>query len=270
MYSQPVSCSSVIAQTTRPFVSFHQQLGCFHSDWHQHKWGQFIYAEKGCIHINSPEKHILIPGWYGVWIPANTDHQIWSNHSQLSIRSVCFPVTDNIASLHQSIVVFPVSRLLREMIHYTEKWSHGPNNDAQALTFLQAFQDLLPEAIEKSIVTQLPSTNHQKLLPVITYIHTHLAQPISFKWLASEFGFSVRTLSRLFTQQLGTSFSSYCKIARIMRALELIEIGCDNVSQLAAAVGYESLATFSNNFLEICGHRPLQFIRSKRTKWLTR
>jgi len=51
-----------------------------------------------------------------------------------------------------------------------------------------------------------------------------------------------------------------------MRALEMIEMGSDNVSQLANDVGYDSVATFSNNFLEICGFRPLQFINSKRTK----
>jgi AraC-like DNA-binding protein len=50
-----------------------------------------------------------------------------------------------------------------------------------------------------------------------------------------------------------------------MKALELIEAGSDNVSQIASRVGYESLATFSNNFLAICGNRPLHFINQKRT-----
>ncbi len=47
----------------------------------------------------------------------------------------------------------------------------------------------------------------------------------------------MRTLNRLFNQQFCTSFSSYYKIARIMRSLELIELGPENVSQLATDVG---------------------------------
>lgn len=264
MYSQPISCSSLVEQATSPFVSFHQRLGCFHSDWHQHEWGQLIYAEKGCIHVNSRTKQILIPSGYGVWIPPDTDHEIRSTSSQTNIRSICFPVADNNGSLRQTISVFPMSTLLREMIRYTNRWNQGPVDEAQATTFLQTVQGLLPEEIDKAVIVYLPSTTHAKLLPITTYIQTHLARPINVQWLASEFGLSVRTLSRLFRQQLGTSFSGYCKIARIMRALELIELGCDNVSQVATDVGYESLATFSNNFLAICGHRPLQFIHSKR------
>lgn len=49
-----------------------------------------------------------------------------------------------------------------------------------------------------------------------------------------------------------------------MKSLEWIEQGKDNVSELASLVGYESLTTFSNNFLEISGNRPLHFIKKKR------
>lgn len=254
----------MISQSKRPFVLYHQQLGCFRSDWHAHSWGQLVYAEKGCIHLASESRKILLPGWYGAWIPADTHHEIWSDSSQLHMRSICFPVTASNHCLNGPISVFPVSVLLREMIRYTEKWSQGVQEEAQIATFLQAIQDLLPSEIDRAIPTCLPSTTHEKLAPVVSYIQQNLAQPVSLPFLASQHGLSVRTLTRLFTQQLGTSFSSYCKIARIMKALELIQTGNQNVSELALEVGYESLATFSNNFLEICGHRPLHFIQKKR------
>ncbi|MFD2937827.1 helix-turn-helix domain-containing protein [Spirosoma flavum] len=264
MYSQPISCSSIIEQATNPFISFHQQLGCFHSDWHQHEWGQLMYAEKGCLHVSSQEKQVLIPGWYGVWIPPNTYHASWSTNSQLHMRAICFPVDAGKPCLCRTIAVFPVSTLLREMIRYTERWGQEPIHEAQATRFLQALEDVLPGEVEKSIPVCLPSTRHPKLLAITSYIQENLAQPINFLWLSREFGLSARSLSRLFMHELGSSFSTYCKIARIMRALELIEMGYDNVAQLATAVGYESMATFSNNFLALCGQRPLLYIHSKR------
>ncbi|GAA4433025.1 hypothetical protein GCM10023091_06060 [Ravibacter arvi] len=95
---------------------------------------------------------------------------------------------------------------------------------------------------------------------MLEYINEHLQENIVLRNLAQEFGMSERTLSRLFALELDLSFSGYYKRARTMKALELIEQGCDSVSQLAFEVGYQSVSTFSNNFLEICGNRPLYFI----------
>jgi transcriptional regulator GlxA family with amidase domain len=181
------------------------------------------------------------------------------------VRAICFTVEASNDSLHQ-LAVFPASPLLKEMIRYSEKWNRVSGEDRQEQVFLQALQDVLPGEIARSVGVCLPSTSHEKLARLLEYLQSHLHEKISIDPLARHFGFSVRTLARLFNGQLGISFSGYCKIARIMRALELIEAGGDNVSQIAGAVGYESLATFSNNFLAICGNRPLHFINQKRTR----
>lgn len=262
MPRKPVSCASISAD--KPAFVYHQKLGCFHSDWHQHPWSQFVYAENGFIHIHVADKKVLLPSWYGAWIPPNTLHEIWSDSPSLCMRAICFSGDAPISCLSHELAVFPVSPLLKEMIRYTEKWNERGQKDAQETTFLHALQDLLPEEMTKSIKVCLPSTSHEKLAQLLAYLQKHLHEKLSIDFLAHEFGFSVRTLSRLFIQQLGVSFSSYCKLARIMKALELMETGNDNVSQIACAVGYESLATFSNNFLEICGNRPLYFINKRR------
>jgi AraC-like DNA-binding protein len=260
MERQPISCRSIIDRAEEPFVLFHEQLGCFQSDWHAHTWGQLVYAEKGCIHLRSEGRKSLIPGGYGVWIPPDAGHQIWSDSASLHMRALCFPVGEGISG--DDIAVFPVSSLLRELIRYTEKWREGGDDTVQP--FLRVITTLIPEELKKATLVYLPSTGHPRLSVVLSYIQAHLAESFSFEWLAGEYGFSVRSLSRLFQAELGTSFSGYCRIARIIRALELIEGGADHVSGLAEDVGYESLPTFSNNFLEICGQRPALFIRSRK------
>ena len=255
-----VSCASIKAQ--KPSFVYHEELGRFHSDWHQHPWGEFVYAENGFIHLHVAGKKILLPSWYGAWIPPDTLHELWSDSPSLHMRAICFSIDET--SISPELAVFPVSPLLKEMMRYTEKWDRTGQEDVQETTFMQALQHLIPEEMTKSIAVCLPSTSHEKLAQLLGYLHQHLHEKISIEFMAHHFGFSVRTLGRLFNQQLGISFSSYCKLARIMKALELIEMGNDNVSQVASTVGYESLATFSNNFLEICGNRPLYFINQKR------
>ena len=258
MTRKPVSCASIAPQ--KPSFVYHQELGRFYSDWHQHPWGEFVYAENGFIHLHVAGKKVLLPSWYGAWIPPNTLHEIWSDSPLLHMRAICFSMD----SPTNQLTVFPVFSLLKEMIRYTEKWNELEQEDFRETTFLRAMLDLLAGEMTKSIKVCLPSTSHEKLSQLLNYLQNHLQEKNSIEFLAYHFGFSVRTLSRLFTQQLGVSFSSYCKLARIMKALELMETGNDNVSQIASSVGYESLATFSNNFLEICGNRPLYFINKKR------
>lgn len=262
MNRQPVSCRAIIDQATEPFVIFHEQLGCFQSDWHAHEWGQLVYAEKGCIHFRSQGRISLIPGGYGVWIPPGAAHQTWSDSPSLHMRALCFPAGEEVPEA--DITVFPLSFLLRELLRYTERWKEQGEEDHRVMPFLRVIAELIPEELQNSTLVYLPSTDHPRLAAILRYIQEHLTEPFSFQGLATEYGFSVRSLSRLFLDELGTSFSEYCKIARIMRALELIEGGADHVSGLAADVGYESLPTFSNNFLEICGQRPVQFIRSRK------
>ncbi|GAB4020364.1 helix-turn-helix transcriptional regulator [Spirosoma migulaei] len=257
---KPVSCASITAQ--KPSFVYHEELGRFHSDWHQHPWSEFIYAENGFVHLHVAGKKMVLPSWYGAWIPPDTLHEIWSDSPALHMRAICFSTDET--SIRHELAVFPVSPLLKEMMRYTEKWNRVDQADFQETTFLYALQNLLPEEMTKSIQVCLPSTSHVKLGQLLNYIQQHLHEKISIERLAHQFGFSVRTLSRLFTQELGVSFSSYCKLARIMKALELMETENNNVSEIASAVGYESLATFSNNFLEICGNRPIYFINQKR------
>lgn len=257
---KPVSCASITAQ--KPSFVYHEELGRFHSDWHQHPWSEFVYAENGFVHLHVAGKRVLLPGWYGAWIPSNTLHEIWSDSPALRMRAICFPAEE--ISINHELAVFPVSPLLKEMMRYTEKWGRADQADVRETTFLNALQHLLSEEMTKSIPVYLPSTGHEKLGQLLDYLQQRLHEKISIELLARQFGFSVRTLSRLFSQQLGVSFSSYCKLARIMKALELMETGNGNVSEIASAVGYESLATFSNNFLEICGNRPIYFINQKR------
>ena len=261
-----VSCTSLAASATKTSFAYHQQLGSFYTDWHQHGQGQLIYAENGFVHLRVGDRQLLLPSWYAAWIPANTLHEIWSHSPQLVLRSLSFasdyiPQTD-----FGQLVIFPATDLQKEMIRYTSRWELASEETAQEKLFLQTLMSILPNEMTRASQIYLPDTKHDGLSKILVYIHKHLSDKISLAALASQFGYSMRNLSRLFTDQLGMPFSSYCKIARMLKALERIEQGETRVSQVAFEVGYESVATFSNNFLEVCGTRPHQLIQLRKAK----
>ena len=179
------------------------------------------------------------------------------------MRAICFSDALD-RGLSQELSVFPVSPLVKEMIRYSERWNEIAGENEEENAFANVLLNLLPQEFTKSLAICLPSTRHEKLSGLLDDFQRRLHEKQSIYFFAQKFGYSLRTLNRLFNSQLGLSFSSYAKLARIIKALELIENGQDQVSDIALAVGYESLPTFSNNFLEICGNRPMHFIGQKK------
>ncbi|RZK30277.1 MAG: AraC family transcriptional regulator, partial [Hymenobacter sp.] len=65
--------------------------------------------------------------------------------------------------------------------------------------------------------------------------------------------------SRLFQECLSLSFGQYLKLRRILAAMALLLETHQTISEVAYAVGYNSLASFSNTFYQLVGQRPSEF-----------
>lgn len=77
--------------------------------------------------------------------------------------------------------------------------------------------------------------------------------------IAKKFGFSVRSLTRLFQHRLHISFIQYVKMLRIIRAMELMKDTDFNVTEIAYEVGYSNISAFSNTFSQLTNMRPSEF-----------
>ncbi|WP_448635782.1 helix-turn-helix transcriptional regulator [Pedobacter panaciterrae] len=76
---------------------------------------------------------------------------------------------------------------------------------------------------------------------------------------ASQWGMSVRSLTRLFQAKLHITFIQYVKMLRIIRAMELIKGTSLNMTEIAYEIGYSSISAFSNNFHQLTNMRPTEF-----------
>lgn len=85
---------------------------------------------------------------------------------------------------------------------------------------------------------------------------------IPIQALSAEFGYSPRTLDRLFGQYYGFSPKFYARIARFQQALRQIKRGV-SLTQIALDAGYYDLAHFSHEFSAFTGQAPDHYRRAQ-------
>lgn len=93
-----------------------------------------------------------------------------------------------------------------------------------------------------------------------TYMRDHHHDPdLSLESTARAVGVSPVYLSRLFRQELGTTFVSLLTQIRISRATRLLLTTSMSVAEIAEAVGYESQHYFSTAFKKAVGVSPIRY-----------
>jgi AraC-like DNA-binding protein len=92
---------------------------------------------------------------------------------------------------------------------------------------------------------------------VRTAIEAHLGdEAFSVERLATEVAQSRGNLHRRLRELIGESPSDLIRRMRLERAAEMLEAGAGSVGEVAYAVGFKSVAHFSNAFNERHGVRP--------------
>lgn len=235
----------------------------FGHELHSHARAQLIYAEGGIVHIYEEEKHWYLPARTYMWIPAGMPHRILHQSASMSIFNFYFSVEEEDGDFYRHPNIYMVGNMLREMIHYTREWS-GPvgYNQPSRVAFLKAIKAILPE-MDMTLTTfpvSYPYPKDEGLVRIAEFLSENVEVSFSFDEVARRFGYSTRTLSRLFQEDIGLSYVRFVRAIRITRALEMLAENKYSVSEIAMAVGYSSLPAFSNIFERIVGIRPSEFM----------
>lgn len=161
--------------------------------------------------------------------------------------------------------IYFANDLLREMLLFTRKW-HGAitPQQADAYHFLKAIKANLPqfEATQIPVMMQHPFPKSEQLQAITQYLNNNIDTTFSFEQVAHHFGYSTRTLSRKFKEDVGMNYVRYVRSLRINKAFQLLTEQKHNLNEIALLVGYSSLATFSNIFFKLTGIRPSEYAKS--------
>jgi AraC-type DNA-binding domain-containing proteins len=97
----------------------------------------------------------------------------------------------------------------------------------------------------------------------IHYINQHLYSTISLYDVSAYIGFTPQYLTTLFKQETGMPLYNYIQYKKIEEAKALIRYTSKSFTLIANALGYSSIAHFSNAFKANTGMTPSQYSREK-------
>ncbi len=252
----------VINETSKSSFSVHMKVGVFVADWHDHNKHQLLYAEGGALSLQTDGHCFLLPARHAAWIPASCMHRVSSTSPDLFLRMLYFDDVEAESESLKNMCVFPINNLAREMIYQTRVWNYSfAETDELEEIFFKTIRLFVGQWAAAPMPLTLPTTAHPKLRPVMDYIADNLVEDLQLESVALRFAMSKRTLMRLFQQEISTNYTTFLRITRVIRALELLSKPGANVSAAAFAVGYDSLSAFSATFQQLVGVRPQEYIK---------
>ncbi|PSK88911.1 AraC family transcriptional regulator [Taibaiella chishuiensis] len=225
---------------------------------HQHDKAQLLLVFGGIAYLQTGEKDYYIPSNHYIWIPKNYPHNLMFNTQDLHIINIYFP-GKSAGGFYDEMGIYPVSKLVAEMLAFSEKWQGDYYRGSWEFEFLKTLKNLLSKEHLKKFSIQLPTTDDPKLNAITDAIRNKIGEPVTLAGTAKEAGVSVRSLTRLFQAKLHITFVSYLNMLRIIRAMELIKDTGLNMTEIAYEVGYSNIAAFSNNFQQLTNMRPTAF-----------
>jgi AraC-like DNA-binding protein len=101
--------------------------------------------------------------------------------------------------------------------------------------------------------------DEDRLERVFRYIHAHLDQPLSRPEVAKLINLSDSAFSRFFVARVGRSLPIYINELRIGRACRLLLETDRTITTIAHACGYDTLANFNRQFLQVKKMTPTAF-----------
>lgn len=237
------------------------EMSEFRLPQHSHHKGQLIYIEGGVAYIHLVEKTLIIPARHYVWIPKEVKHFIEMHRSVVIISLYFYADDDDDHPFFNKGGIYPINTLLMQMLSYTVKWEGDVLPGDKAFPFLAGIKNILPEISRKALPIALPTTENERMQPVIRYINKHVFEPLTLTSVSKETGFSERTLTRLFRQTMNISFLQYFKLLRMIKAIEMMLQTDKSMSEIAYTLGYNNLSAFSNIFYQLTLTRPSEFAK---------
>ncbi len=173
-------------------------------------------------------------------------------------------------SIHQRVISPPPAlwgRLKRGGLEMLAEFrSGGFGSELRLRALLMELLVALMRWEEKSGRRIAPTTeplNWPQIQKALHYLQEHHAEPIYVQQVARAVGISESRLKAVFRESVGMSCVQYLKAYRISLAAAKLNATKDSITEVALAVGFETLSHFNTTFRDLIGMSPTEYIRSK-------
>jgi AraC-like DNA-binding protein len=92
-----------------------------------------------------------------------------------------------------------------------------------------------------------------------SFIHQHLAEPMSLEAVARAVNVSPFHFCKLFKRATGLTFTDFVNRARVEKAKRMLMKPAARITEVAYDVGFQSLSHFNRSFRRIASESPTEF-----------
>lgn len=225
---------------------------------HKHPRAQLIYSSKGSMKVET-EHHIwMVSSKQAIWVPSMYEHQVFFL-KDVHIRNLFIDTSATLNLPHQCFAL-DVSPFLRElilrMVHIGSDYGMNSANGRIVNVLLDELSLMAPTPLS------IPISNEIHLKKVINELCKDPSDQRSLVEFAELACVTSRTLSRLFTKELGLTFGEWRKQLRLLEAIHKLEQGI-SVSQISFDLGYNSPSAFIQMFRHSFGISPSKYIKDR-------
>ncbi|WP_316821102.1 AraC family transcriptional regulator [Pedobacter gandavensis] len=258
-------CHLTVDSVEKEAYVWHEADWKFSDEWHAHQMGQLIFVERGLQYLHTAERTYLLPSQHCAWIPPSLQHRTSSPINQVYLRCI-FMRNPPDHPFFKSLNIFHTSKVLREMILFTEQWSRLQEEEALEQDFIKVLIGILPLTFNEALPLVLPVPRDPRIAKMVDYLTEGVdnggvfGNKFKIPEVAAKFNLSARTMERLFKQDIGITVAGYVKLYKMIKAVELLSSSGENVKSVSMKVGYDSVSTFSNTFQQVLGLRPQEMI----------
>lgn len=226
--------------------------GGFRYETHVHREHQVVWTASSSILVAVGEQTWVLPPTLALWVPVGVEHTT-SAPRAAAMRGVF--VHPQIPSPWSKPTVVAVTAVVRELIDLlSDVELLGPTRERAESLLL----DLLRPVYVHPIT--LPMPVDPRALEVARHLEEHPSESLGIERWGRKVGASGRTLSRLFVEETGLTFSEWRTNARMRTAFARLAAG-DPITAIAFDTGYSTPSAFIAAFRRTTGETPGRYFR---------
>jgi AraC-like DNA-binding protein/quercetin dioxygenase-like cupin family protein len=228
---------------------------------HRHARAQFVYTQRGLLHVETERAQWRLPAERALWIPPDVRHALQAVGAT-QIRTV-YVLPASLAApamtLERAVRVTP---LLHELVLRLLASRAVDERERPIALIVELL--LLELARLPGEPLQLPMPRDDALLQrYVDAVLANIEADIAVADVAANAGISTRTFTRRFELATGLSPGRWKTQARLLRGIELLAAG-HGVTETALAVGYQTPSAFTDAFGRSFGTSPARYLATTR------
>ena len=227
---------------------------------HSHLRGQLVALTQGVVIVQAGSERWMHPPQRCAWIPPNCKHAARSVGGAAGSMVDLSP--EMCRGLPKTPCLFNSSELLFAIVHRMLGWNFRQAPNIAQRRLIATLRDEIRQPDQQPLRLTLP--REEKLAKVADALLDDVADDRTLDAWAHVAGMTRRTFMRAFSAQTGMSFGRWRQQARLFAALEMLAQR-KSVTEVAIAVGYDSVSAFIEMFRTMLGTTPQTYFRGRES-----